>query len=146
MLTCFNAFNLNFFLDPDICDDGLSFEMTLRMDKEALKYNDMNYIVDSGASTFKSKGFTLYTLHGNLRADLAIANQEYCLQIPLIVDRWQDILVTWNKSEGKPALHATDQADILLDQLPFANKRQSSIGDTQLISFLEHVFSKLCQR
>lgn len=61
----------------------------------------MKYIVDSGASTFNSKGFTLYTVHGNLRADLAVANQEFCLQIPLIVQRWQDVLVTWKKSEGK---------------------------------------------
>ncbi|KAJ7333857.1 Hemicentin-1 [Desmophyllum pertusum] len=86
--------------DPDTCDDGLSFEMTFRLDKDALKYNDMNYIVDSGASTFNSKGFTLYTVHGNLRADLAIANQEFCLQIPVTVQRWQDVLVTWKKSEG----------------------------------------------
>ncbi|KAL9981056.1 hypothetical protein ACROYT_G009713 [Oculina patagonica] len=86
--------------DPDVCDDGLSFEMTFRLDKDALKYNDMKYIVDSGASTFNSKGFTLYTIHGNLRADLAIANQEFCLQIPLTVQRWQDVLVTWKKSEG----------------------------------------------
>lgn len=75
--------------------------MTFRLDKDALKYNDMKYIVDSGASTFNSKGFTLYTVHGNLRADLAVANQEFCLQIPLIVQRWQDVLVTWKKSEGK---------------------------------------------
>ena len=87
--------------DPDTCDNGLSFEMTFRLDKDALKYNDMKYIVDSGASTFNSKGFTLYTVHGNLRADLAVANQEFCLQIPLMVQRWQDVLVTWKKSEGK---------------------------------------------
>lgn len=87
--------------DPDVCDDGLSFEMTFRLDKDALKYNDMKYIVDSGASTFTSKGFTLYTIHGNLRADLAVANQEFCLQIPLTVQRWQDVLVTWKKNEGK---------------------------------------------
>ena len=91
----------HFLLDPDTCEDGLSFEMTFRLDKDALKYTDMKYIVDSGASTFNSKGFSLYTVHGNLRADLAIANQEFCLQIPLTVRKWQDILVTWKKSEGK---------------------------------------------
>ena len=87
--------------DPDTCDDGLSFEMTFRLDKDALKYNDMNYIVDSGASTFNSKGFTLYTVHGKLRADLALANQEFCVQIPVTVQKWQDVLITWKKSEGK---------------------------------------------
>ncbi|XP_022800516.1 uncharacterized protein LOC111338320 isoform X2 [Stylophora pistillata] len=86
--------------DPDTCDDGLSFEMTFRLDKDALKYNDMNYIVDSGASTFNSKGFTLYTVHGKLRADLALANQEFCVQIPVTVQKWQDVLITWKKSEG----------------------------------------------
>ena len=75
--------------------------MTFRLDKDALKYNDMKYIVDSGASTFNSKGFTLYTVQGNLRADLAVANKEFCAQIPLIVQRWQDVLVTWKKGEGK---------------------------------------------
>ena len=94
----------HFVSDPDTCEDGLSFEMTFRLDKEALKYNDMNYIVDSGASTFNSKGFSLYTVQGNLRADLAIANQEFCLQIPVTVRKWQDILVTWKKSEGKQAI------------------------------------------
>ena len=54
--------------------------MTFRLDKDALKYNDMKYIVDSGASTFNSKGFTLYTVQGNLRADLAVANKEFCVQ------------------------------------------------------------------
>lgn len=87
--------------DPDTCDDGLSFEMTFRLDKDALKYNDMNYIVDSGASTFNSKGFTLYTVHGKLRADLALANHEFCVQIPVTVQKWQDVLITWKKSEGK---------------------------------------------
>lgn len=95
----------HFVSDPDTCEDGLSFEMTFRLDKEALKYNDMNYIVDSGASTFNSKGFSLYTVQGNLRADLAIANQEFCLQIPVTVRKWQDILVTWKKSEGKQAIN-----------------------------------------
>lgn len=94
--------------DPDTCDDGLSFEMTFRLDKDALKYNDMKYIVDSGASTFNSKGFTLYTVQGNLRADLAVANKEFCVQIPLIVQRWQDVLVTWKKSEGKYHFNNTD--------------------------------------
>ena len=75
--------------------------MTFRLDKDALKYNDMKYLVDSGASTFNSKGFSLYTVHGNLRADLAIADHEFCLQIPLTVQKWQDILVTWKKSKGK---------------------------------------------
>lgn len=98
------SFLLDSILDPDTCDDGLSFEMTFRLDKDALKYNDMKYIVDSGASTFNSKGFTLYTVQGNLRADLAVANKEFCVQIPLIVQRWQDVLVTWKKSEGKPLL------------------------------------------
>ncbi|KAK2574419.1 Glutamine-rich protein 2 [Acropora cervicornis] len=86
--------------DPDTCEDGLSFEMTFRLEKDALKYSDMNYIVDSGASTFNSKGFSLYTVQGNLRADIAVADQENCLQIPVTVNKWQDILVTWRKSEG----------------------------------------------
>ena len=74
--------------------------MTFRLEKDALKYSDMNYIVDSGASTFNSKGFSLYTVQGNLRADIAVADQENCLQIPVTVNKWQDILVTWRKSEG----------------------------------------------
>ncbi|XP_068680028.1 uncharacterized protein [Montipora foliosa] len=86
--------------DPDTCEDGLSFEMTFRLDKDALKYSDMNYMVDTGASTFNSKGFSLYTVQGNLRADIAVADQENCLQIPITVNKWQDILVTWKKSEG----------------------------------------------
>ena len=90
-----------FISDPDTCEDGLSFEMTFRLDKDALKYSDMNYMVDTGASTFNSKGFSLYTVQGNLRADIAVADQENCLQIPITVNKWQDILVTWKKSEGK---------------------------------------------
>lgn len=74
--------------------------MTFRLGKDALKYSDINYIVDSGASTFNSKGFSLYTVQGNLRADIAVADHENCLQIPVTVNKWQDILVTWKKSEG----------------------------------------------
>ncbi|XP_048583185.1 uncharacterized protein LOC5513112 isoform X3 [Nematostella vectensis] len=85
---------------PDTCADGFSFEMTLKMDKDAINTNDMNYIVDSGASTFNSKGFSLYTLHGKLRADIAIPNDAICLETPMEPDRWHDVLVTWKKDQG----------------------------------------------
>lgn len=81
--------------------NGLSFEMTLKLGEDALRHKDISYIVDSGASTFNSKGFTLYTWQGNLRADVAIANQEFCLKTPLVIDHWQDILITWDKNTGK---------------------------------------------
>jgi hypothetical protein len=60
----------------------------------------MRYIVDSGASTFNSKGFSLYTLQGKLRADIAIPNDSLCLETPLETDRWHDVLVTWRKDKG----------------------------------------------
>ncbi|KXJ29084.1 Hemicentin-1 [Exaiptasia diaphana] len=86
---------------PDKCADGFSFEMTLKIDKDSLfKSDDMRYIVDSGASTFNSKGFSLYTLHGKLRADIAIPNDSICLESPLEADRWHDVLVTWRKDKG----------------------------------------------
>ena len=68
-----------------------------------MKRRDISYLVDSGASTFTSKGFTLYIWRGNLRADIAVANKEFCLKTPVTVGRWQDILITWKKNEGAEA-------------------------------------------
>lgn len=91
---------------PDKCDDGFSFEMTLKTNKDTfLKSDDMRYIVDSGASTFNSKGFSLYTLQGKLRADIAIPNDSLCLETPLETDRWHDVLVTWRKDKGKSLIN-----------------------------------------
>ena len=88
-------------LDPDKCEEGLSFEMTVKFENEAKTNEDVHYIVDSGASTFNSRGFSLYVQGSSLRADVAIANKAFCLETPLVTDRWQDVLLTWRKDEGQ---------------------------------------------
>lgn len=91
-------------LDPDKCENGLSLEMTLKLDLKSYTGDDIYYIVDSGASTFNSRGFSLYVQDNKLRADVAIANKAFCLETPIANDRWQDLLLTWKKGEGSPSI------------------------------------------
>ena len=43
-------------LDPALCPRGLSVEMTVKVDPAATMYRAPRYILDSGASSFNSRG------------------------------------------------------------------------------------------
>ena len=74
--------------------------MTIKIDREATSYREPRYILDTGASSFNSRGVALYTIDSKLRADVAVKNTAYCLQAPLAVDKWQDVVLTFNKNGG----------------------------------------------
>jgi hypothetical protein len=87
-------------LDPSLCPRGLSFEMTIKVDPAATMYRAPRYILDSGASSFNSRGMALYTMDNKLRADVAIKDKAYCLVAPLVTDKWQDVVLTYHKDGG----------------------------------------------
>ena len=93
----FQTFNL----DPELCFRGLSVEMTIKVDPAATMYRSPRYILDSGASSFNSRGVALYTMDNKLRADVAIKDKAYCLVVPLVIDKWQDVVLTYHKDGGK---------------------------------------------
>ncbi|XP_028400368.1 uncharacterized protein LOC114523591 [Dendronephthya gigantea] len=83
--------------DPELCSRGLSVEMTIKVDPAATMYRSPRYILDSGASSFNSRGVALYTMDNKLRADVAIKDKAYCLVVPLVTDKWQDVVLTYHK-------------------------------------------------
>ena len=91
-------------LDPSLCSHGLSVEMTVKVDPAATMYRAPRYILDSGASSFNSRGVALYTMDNKLRADVAIKDKAYCLVVPLVTDKWQDVVLTYHQNGGRPEL------------------------------------------
>ena len=88
------------YLDPNLCPRGLSVEMTIKVDPEATSYREPRYILDTGASSFNSRGVSLYTIDNKLRADVAIRDTAYCLVVPLTIGKWQDVVLTYHKNGG----------------------------------------------
>ena len=72
----------------------------MKVDPEATRYRDPRYILDTGASSFNSRGISLYTIDNKLRADVAIKNKAYCLAVPLTTNKWLDVLVSFNRDGG----------------------------------------------
>ena len=91
-------------LDPSLCPHGLSVEMTMKIDPVATMYRAPRYILDSGASSFNSRGIALYTMDNKLRADVAIKDKAYCLAVPLVTDKWQDVVLTYHQDGGRPII------------------------------------------
>ena len=87
--------------DIDSCVEGLTIEMTVLVPKEAQKMKEVRYILDSGASTFNSRGVSMYMLNGKLRSDIAMTDQALCLETPITYGRWMDIILTWKEGQGK---------------------------------------------
>lgn len=88
-------------LDPSLCSRGISVEMTIKVDPAATMYRSPRYILDSGASSFNSRGVALYTMDNKLRADVAIKDKAFCLVVPLITDKWQDVVLTFHQDGGR---------------------------------------------
>ena len=87
-------------LDPALCPHGLSVEMTIKVDPAATMYRAPRYILDSGASSFNSRGVAMYTMDNELRADVAVKDKAYCLVVPLVADKWQDIVLAYHQNGG----------------------------------------------
>ena len=39
-------------------------------------------------------------MDNKLRADVAIEDKSYCLAVPLVADKWQDVVLTYHKDGG----------------------------------------------
>jgi hypothetical protein len=74
--------------------------MTVKVDPAATMYRAPRYILDSGASSFNSRGVALYTMDNKLRADVAIEDKSYCVAVPLVTNKWQDVVLTYHKDGG----------------------------------------------
>ena len=101
-------------LDPALCPGGLSVEMTVKVDPAATMYRAPRYILDSGASSFNSRGVALYTLDNKLRADVAVKDKAYCLVVPLVTDKWQDVVLTYHQNGGTQIIMCLHKRNVLV--------------------------------
>ena len=63
--------------NPDKATDGFAFGVKLKFDSTAKEYDTPRYVLDTGAKSVGSTGFSLYVLNGRMFVELSSATMKW---------------------------------------------------------------------
>ncbi|KAK3751286.1 hypothetical protein QZH41_012191, partial [Actinostola sp. cb2023] len=87
-------------IDPDQCISGFTLAAKLYLDEAVASYIEPKYLVDTGASSTKSRGFSMYVMGGKLYFELASATKVWMVTQDVIPATWIFVGITWSPANG----------------------------------------------
>ena len=67
----------NILTNPDKATDGFAFGIKLKFDSTAKEYDTPRYVLDTGAKSVGSTGFSFYVLNGRMFVELSSATMKW---------------------------------------------------------------------
>lgn len=87
-------------MDPGKCISGFTLASKLFLHSSVASYTKPKYIVDTGASSAKSRGISMYVMSGKVFAELATTSKVWTVSAPVDVNSWLFISITWSNDNG----------------------------------------------
>lgn len=117
------------FSDPEVCENGFTVQMTLKIYRDSVFNTSRMFIIDSGAWSKDSRGISLYVRDGRIGGIVVTRDETWCLHKILepYIEKWMTLTVTWEKNKGlflyincdefdKSLPHASSECDQCIDK------------------------------
>ena len=90
-------------LDPEVCSNGFTIQMTLKLYRDSVFNKSRLFILDSGATSSDSRGISIWVVDGSIGSQVSTRDEIWCLRKILepYVEKWLSLTLTWHKDEGK---------------------------------------------
>ncbi|XP_031555970.1 uncharacterized protein LOC116292758 [Actinia tenebrosa] len=87
-------------IDPGKCISGFTLASKLFLHNSVASYTTPKYIVDTGASSAKTRGISMYVMSGKVFFELATSSKVWTVSAPVDVNAWLFISTTWSNDNG----------------------------------------------
>lgn len=87
-------------IDPGRCISGFTLATKLFLHSSVASYATPKYIVDTGASSAKARGISMYVMSGKVFFELATSSKVWTVSAPVDVNSWLFISITWSNDNG----------------------------------------------